>query len=71
LYKYLKPLELHAFHLRFETQLTYAGIGAELGKSEQAARKIISRALDRIEKLYLQKYKSPVYSGGEKNDGKE
>jgi RNA polymerase sigma-70 factor (ECF subfamily) len=65
---YLKPKEQQALYLRFDMDLTYADIGKILGKSEPAAKKMVQRAKNKFATLYLQKYKSPVYSGGEKNE---
>jgi RNA polymerase sigma factor (sigma-70 family) len=66
----LKPLEQDILHLKYDVGLTNAEIGNALGKSADAVIKIIARAKKKLEKLYLQKYKSPVYSRGEKNEEK-
>ncbi len=44
----LKPTEREAVVLRFDAELSYAGIAQACGIDEPAARKRVSRALDRL-----------------------
>jgi RNA polymerase sigma factor (sigma-70 family) len=64
----LQLIEQNVLHLKYAVGLTFAEIGKATGKSEAAVIKIYIRTKKKLEKLYLQNYKSPVYSGGEKNE---
>ncbi len=64
----LKPAERQILHWKIKLGLTNQEIGNMLGKSERAVEKQAERVNRKFRKLYLQKYKSPVYLRGEKNE---
>lgn len=65
----LNPIEQQILSLHV-CGFIYKEIGEMLNKSESAVKIIVSRAKRKFRKLYLQKYKSPIYLGGEQNEKK-
>jgi RNA polymerase sigma-70 factor (ECF subfamily) len=64
----LKPKERQILELSIEWGYTSAEIAQKLGKGESAVKMLLKRTKTKFVKLYLQKYKSPIYLGGEKNE---
>ena len=68
--KRLDPIEEQVLFLWHFKDLNYSEIALGLGKTENNIRLIMHRAKKNFLRLYLQRYKSPIYLGGEKNEKK-
>lgn len=66
--KNLSAPEIQIIELHNKWGFTFAEIAEKLGMGESAVKMIEFRAKQKFKKLYLQKYKSPIYLGGEKNE---
>jgi RNA polymerase sigma-70 factor (ECF subfamily) len=57
----LTPIEQRVLQLNIEYGFSYVEISKMIGKSEHAVGKLGERARYKFRKMYLQKYRSPVY----------